>query len=305
MSRLDSLAVVGERHGGIARTIIERTILMPREYLAGYENYMRAADLSPRTIAQRLRMAGRILKLWPDPGVATPTDLVDWLGRAVSDSGKPLTRWTRATYHGDVRAFFRWLADAELVVPNPMESRLLKRPKTRRGVPKPLTAAEESRALAAAHGRVRAYLLLALRAGLRASEIAAFRGEEIAEDFIVLVGKGDKEGAVPTHPELWALAQEYPRRGWWFPSPAHGGHIAGNTVTIVVGRHFRSPDVDIPKGSIHRARHSFGTDLLRRGGDLREVQTLMRHSSPATTAIYTAVDEDRLRATINRLGRSA
>jgi integrase len=74
---------------------------------------------------------------------------------------------------------------------------------------------------------------------------------------------------------------------------------------VVVGRHFRSAEVDIPKGSIHRARHSFGTDLLRRGGDLREVQTLMRHSSPATTAIYTAVDEDRLRATINRLGRSA
>lgn len=276
----------------------ERTILMPHEYLEQYARWMRAAGRSPKTIDQRTRMAERLLRQWPDPGTVEPGDIADWLGGMDGD----LAKWTRATYHGDIRSFFRWLADAGHIREDPTDSRLVERPRARAGLPKPLTAAEEARALEHAHGNMRAWLLLALRAGLRASEIAAFRGEEIAEDYVVLVGKGSKEAAIPTHPDLWDLAQHYPRRGWWFPSPAHGGHVSGNSVSILVGRHFRRPEVDIPKGSIHRCRHTFGTTLQRATHDLRQTQTLMRHSSPATTAIYTAMDEDGLRDAINQLG---
>jgi integrase/recombinase XerD len=277
---------------------------MPHELLGQYERWMRANGRSPKTIKQRLRMARRILAQWPDPGAATASDVLDWLG-GMGGGGKPLSRWTRATYHSDVRGFFKWLARSDLIHLDPMASDLIERPSARAGIPKPLSPAEETRALAAAHGNVGAWLLLALRAGLRASEIAAFRGEEIAEDFIILTGKGGKEAAIPTHNDLWRLAQCYPRRGWWFPSPEHDGHISGNSVTILIGRHFRRPDVDIPKGSIHRCRHSYATSLLRRGANMRQVQTLMRHSSPSTTAIYTAVDEDELRGAINLLGNAS
>lgn len=270
---------------------------MPHDYLDHYERWMRAVGRSHRTIRQRLRMARKVLDQWPDPGAATPDDVIDWLG--VADD---LSRWTRATYHSDVRAFFKWLNKANHILEDPTASELFERPTARPGVPKPLSPPEEARALAAAHGNMEAWLLLALRAGLRASEIAAFRGESIAEDHIVLVGKGSREAAIPTHPDLWKLAQRYPRRGWWFPSPDHDGHVAAGSITVLVGRHFRRPEVDIPSGSIHRCRHSYATSLLRRGANMRQVQTLMRHSSPATTAIYTAVDEDELRAAINTLG---
>lgn len=270
---------------------------MPYDYLDHYEAWMRAVGRSPRTITQRTRMALKVLHKWPDPREATPNEVSDWLGQA-----NDLSKWTRATYYSDMRAFFKWLAEAGHIAEDPTDSKLLERPTARAGVPKPLSAAEEARALAAAHGHMKAWLMLALCAGLRAAEIAAFRGEEIAEDHIVIVGKGSKEAAIPTHALLWQLAQEYPRRGWWFPSPSHDGHISGNTITIMVGRHFRRPEVDIPKGSIHRCRHSYATSLLRRGANMKLVQDLMRHSSPATTAIYTAVNEDELRAAINTLG---
>lgn len=276
---------------------------MPHEYLHRYELFMRSKNRSPTTIEQRLRGARRVLDRWPDPDLATPGQVSEWLG-AVPVKFKA---HTRATYHSDARAFFRWLAlkDVGLISRDPMDSDLIERPSTGRGIPKPLTPVEESRALAAAHGHMRAYLLLALRAGLRASEIAALRGENVNEDHIILYGKGDKEDHVPTHPEIWALAQEYPRRGWWFPSPRHHGHVAGSSISLMVGKHFRRPDVDIPSGSIHRCRHSYATSLLRRGVNLRKVQTLMRHASSATTDIYTAVDEDELRAAINLLGTVA
>lgn len=281
-------------------TLTNGTYLMnqPQTLLAEYDRWM-SAWAADKTRTARVRIATRITERWPDLTKVTTTDLTDWLAE------RDLARWSRATYHGAARAFFRWLHQSGVLVADPTDSDLFRRPKVSQGVPKPLSRAEEARAMAAASGNTRAWLLLALRAGLRAHEIAKVRGEDVAEDFLSVTGKGAKEAAIPTHPDLWALAQDYPRRGWWFPSPQHEGHVSGASVTILVGRLFRSAAVDIPKGSIHRARHSYATSLLRRGANLRQVQTLMRHDSPATTAIYTAVDEDELRCAINLLGNAS
>lgn len=267
------------------------------ELVSRYERWLRSVDRSPNTIKQRVRIANKVVARFADLNAVDPEALADWLSEA-----DDLARWSRATYHSGIRAFFKWLELSRLIDTDPTASPLFERPRTRRGVPKPLSPAETTAVLAAAHGNTLAWLLMALLAGLRAAEIAAFRGESITEERIILVGKGNKEATVPTHPDLWALAQQYPRRGWWFPSPAHDGHVAGNSVTIMVGRLFREAGID---GSIHRCRHTFATNLLRRGVNLRKVQELMRHESPATTAVYTAVNEDELRAAINLLGGAA
>jgi integrase/recombinase XerD len=269
--------------------------------LDGYAQWMQSSGWTARTVDQRLRRARKILERWPDPTGVTPGEIVEYLGW--SEVLKPTSR---ATYYNDTKAFFRWMTGLGLISANPMDSDLVVKPRPSPGTPKPLSRDEEARALAFARGDVRAYLLLALRAGLRASEIAAFRGEQIAEDFIILVGKGAKEAGIPTHPDLWHLAQEYPRRGAWFPSPyVPGKTVRGSTVGIAISRLFRRQDVDIPTGSIHRCRHSYATNLLRSGANLRQVQELMRHASLNTTAVYTAVSEDELRTAINRLGDPA
>lgn len=268
------------------------------ELVDRYERWMRSVDRSPNTIKARLRMANLVVKEFPDLNAIDTTELSDWFG-TLGERTDDLARWSRATYYSGIRAFFKWLELSRLIDADPTASPLFERPKPRKGVPKPLSAAETSRLLETARGNTLAWVLMALLAGLRAAEIAAFRGENITEERIILIGKGSKEASIPTHPDLWALAERYPRRGWWFPSPAHDGHVAGGSVTIMIGRLFRSLDMD---GSIHRCRHTFATNLLRRGANLRQVQELMRHESPATTAVYTAVDEDELRARINLLG---
>jgi site-specific recombinase XerD len=55
------------------------------------------------------------------------------------------------------------------------------------------------------------------------------------------------------------------------------------------------------KASPHQLRHYFGSTLLAKGADLREVQELMRHSSIASTQIYTEVPDARRAAAIARL----
>ena len=55
-------------------------------------------------------------------------------------------------------------------------------------------------------------------------------------------------------------------------------------------------------GSAHSLRHFYGTQTLRSsGGNLRVTQELMRHASPATTAIYTKVDDEQMRAAVDAL----
>lgn len=273
----------------------------PEALLLRYERWMQSTDRAPKTIDMRSRIAAQVLELWPDPDDATTAELTEWLGAMRNKrTGEPLSGWSRTTYFSGVKAFFKWLTGIGAVSVDPTASDLFERPRSPKGVPKPLTVAEERAALRAARGNTRTWLLLALREGLRAHEIAKVRGEDITEDHVYVKGKGGKETFLPTHAAVWEVAQQYPRRGWWFPSHKHDGHISGDTVTIVTGRLFRR--VGIADGSIHRARHSYGTSLLRGGANMRVVQELMRHESPATTALYTAVDEDERRAAINLLG---
>src|SRR5690606_12427458 len=113
---------------------------------------------------------------------------------------------------------------------------------------------------------LRAWMLLALLAGLRVHEIAKLRGQDIDEACIVVDGKGGQLATIPTHPDLWELAQTYPRHGLWFPSPVRRGepytadHISGQ-----VADRFRA--CGIARGSIHRLRATYGTNLLRNGAN--------------------------------------
>lgn len=54
-------------------------------------------------------------------------------------------------------------------------------------------------------------------------------------------------------------------------------------------------------GSGHQLRHWFATALLAGGADVRVVQTLMRHGSLSTTAIYTLVSDGQQRAALDGL----
>ena len=219
----------------------------------------------------------------------TADNLQTWLGRP------DLSRWSRATYFSNLKDFCTWLHASGRISSNPADE--LKSPTRPKSLPRPLSEAEAELVLANVTGRTRDWILLAMLAGLRAHEIAKIRGEDVTAEGIYVEGKGGTRASIPTHPELWLMAQRYPRKGYWFPGRFEGA-INRTTISTQVGNEFRELGIS---GSIHRCRHVYGTRLLRAGVNIRTVQQLMRHASLQTTANYTAVSEDEMRAAIHTL----
>lgn len=253
-----------------------------------YGDWLTGRGLSQTTIHARTKFYRSRLREWGSWD-QPPTVLGTWLAGYEG--------WTRLTYHNHLTSVYDWLLVEGRIAENPMAS--IRKPPSPRPRPRPLTDEQMARAMGEASARTRAFLLLGYLAGLRAFEIAKIHGRDVDADQIEIMGKGGKAEAVPTHPVIWELAQTYPRDGYWFPGRGVRRHIRSADVTDAVGRLFRSIGVE---GATHRARHTFGTRLLRGGANLRVVQDLMRHASLATTALYLGVDEDERWTAINGLG---
>lgn len=290
--------------GGNARTILPTLRLvgptevqrvsvdsmhLSAEDAAVFSAWLRSWGAAETTVRARLSLL-TTLSTELDPLTADASQLATWLGNMA------FSQWTRVTYFSHMRSLFEWLRKSGRRADDPTEE--MRRPKEPRRKPRPLTPAEVVRVLSAASGDERTWVSLGLFAGLRSFEIAKFRGEDIGPDELFVRGKGGKDAILPTHPALWHLAQSYPRTGFWFPSNSLTGHVNATNLTTRVTRLLTSVGVE---GSTHRCRHTYGTNLLRNGANIRVVQELMRHESLATTAGYLQVEESERVAAIAAL----
>jgi integrase/recombinase XerD len=154
--------------------------------------------------------------------------------------------------------------------------------------------------------RDRAMLTLLYAAGLRASELAGLRLEDVNAHLNVLrvMGKGSKERVVPVAPEAMALLEDYlrtdraaaAREGVQNVFVSRTGQpVLREDVYAIVRKHARASGTG-GRVSPHTLRHCFATHMLSGGADLRVVQELLGHADIATTQVYTHVDAERLRA---------
>lgn len=262
------------------------------QLLMQYETYLRSWQASETTIRARVVLARSRLKAWGLQGF-TRENVATFL--AVDSRGERRKRWTTATYHGHLTDLCRFLVAADYIKVSPMDE--IKRSKRPTKKPNPWTKEQEARILGAVEGEVRDWIQLARLAGLRAFEIAKIRGEDFTDEGIYVLGKGGVEATLPCHPEIAEMTERYPRTGYWFQG-SEDGHVRSQHISLTVGKVSAALGIS---GSIHRGRHTYGTNLLRQGVNIRIVQQLMRHSSLETTAGYLAVMGDEARDAILKL----
>ncbi len=209
-----------------------------------------------------------------------------------------------------LRSFYQFLKDRGVVDRD--ETDLVTAPKKPRRLPGVETAGGIQALLEAPSRtsptgiRDRAILELAYAAGLRVSEIASLDVDDVefGSGEVRVIGKGSKERvALLGEPALLAL-QEYlenvrksigarPSVTALFLNRS-GGRLSTRSIQSMTKRYALQAGLDLDFHT-HTLRHSFATHLLDGGADLRVVQELLGHSSPATTQIYTHVSAAQAR----------
>lgn len=177
-------------------------------------------------------------------------------------------------------------------------------------LPKALPSAEVRALLAtcdrrtAVGSRNYAALLLMVRLGLRAGEVAALQLDDIdwRAGEIVVRGKGGTISALPLPADVGEALAAYLRRRRREPRhrcvfvQARAPFRPAMPGTVQTLASAALQKAGIARGGAHRLRHTAATQMLRKGASMTEIAQVLRHRHVDTTAIYAKVDRIRLRA---------
>jgi site-specific recombinase XerD len=220
-----------------------------------------------------------------------------------------LSRRTIARKMACLRSFFAWLTEEGIIDTNP--GTLLSTPKLPKRLPKALNTADMEALLdapdtATPKGLRDASLLEFLYAsGGRVAEIAALQLDDLKLDrsLALVHGKGGKDRFIPLHPLALDKLTRYldNARAQLRPKPGvtavflstRGNPLAEAAIRRIVHAYAQAAGLD-RHITPHSFRHTFATDLLDEGADLRTVQELLGHANLSTTQIYTHVSTTRL-----------
>jgi site-specific recombinase XerD len=229
------------------------------------------------------------------------------LARRIGVDGEPLKKVTQSYYAIAIRNFLKFLIKQDYEVISPDKIELPKLPTRQMEV---LETKDLEALLKAPEGtslrvlRDRAILEVFFSTGLRLSELCSLkRTFDISRSEVTVRGKGGKLRVVFVSDSAKEALKKYlDARGdvdeALFVSLTKQGKVIGRitprAVERLVDRYARK--VGIPdKVTPHALRHSFATDLLINGADLRSVQELLGHSHISTTQVYTHLTNKELK----------
>lgn len=288
--------------------------------LNGFRSFLKLEkNLSANTIEAYLHDVGLLeeyfslkgqMKL---PGEVTAADLQNFM-KYLYELG--LEASTQARIASGIRSFYGWMALEGNLREDP--SVLLESPKISRKLPQVLSAQEiEQMIMNIDHSqpqgtRNRAIIETLFACGLRVSELTDLRLSRInfREEFISVIGKGNKERLVPIGSEAlrWINIYIHDERSRLKIARGaedilflnrRGQKMSRQMVFLII------KDLALKAGirksiSPHTFRHSFATVLVQNGANLRAVQEMLGHASITTTEIYTHIDREFLRDTLQK-----
>ncbi len=229
-------------------------------------------------------------------------DLIDIRGFIALQIRSGLSKTTAGRRLGAVRSFLKYLYREGQITSNP--ARLVSSPKIPSHLPKFLTVddafslVEKPEAIGFIHARDRAILELLYSSGLRVSEVAGLKVEDMntKEGLVKVRGKGKKERIVPVGSKAVDAIKTYlvekillKRKHNALFLNRKGTPFSDRGIRRVVVKYARLIGINGQIGP-HTLRHSFASHLLQGGADLRVIQELLGHSSLSTTQKYTHLD---------------
>jgi site-specific recombinase XerD len=243
--------------------------------------------------------------LGDDPQTYTARDLRDFVATRYRHYGRNSIRMVLAA----VRMFLRYLAAEGRCRPGLEQALLSPANWSQHSLPRGLTFPQVQRILAACPStprgiRDRAILLLLIRLGLRAGDVAAlcFSDLDFEAGALQVSGKGGREVRLPLPQDVGDALLEYfdtarprvPSEQVFLRSvapfkPFAGAH-AGHAITHVARAALKRAGIQPPIRGAHVFRHTAACQMLRQDVGLEEIAAVLRHRSIETTALYAKVD---------------
>lgn len=213
-----------------------------------------------------------------------------------------------------LKAFYKSLLIQNIIDTNPLE--LLEAPKIGRSLPQVLSVEEIDAMIHSLdlsipeNFRNKAILETMYSCGLRVSELVGLRLSDLhfKENYISIIGKGDKQRLVPIGNKAKKLItlyiESYRNQLSIKKESEHivflnrrGNKLTRTMIFLIVKQ--TAEHAGIQKSvSPHTFRHSFATHLLEGGADLRSIQAMLGHESITTTEIYTHINREYLEDTL-------
>lgn len=245
-----------------------------------------------------------------------------WLNRYTNETGGELSLITQNYHLIALRNFLKYCAKRDIAT---LTADKVELPKTRRRQVSFLTTEETERLIKTVDTntqtglRDRAIVELLFSSGLRVSELTNLNRDHInlqRGEFMVR-GKGQKDRPVFISPEAaeWLALYLKSRNDSAIPLfVRYSGFKTGDergesfrltprSVQRLVQQYARLAGIT-KHVSPHTLRHSFATDLLMNGADLRSVQSMLGHSNISTTQVYTHVTDQHLKEVHEKFHRS-
>lgn len=267
------------------------------------EAYLRDIDKLTQYLQEK-----NTLKTPPDIKLKDLQQFIKW----VTELG--MTSSSQARIISGIRAFYKYCLLENISSTDP--TTLLEAPKLKRALPDVLSFNEIEAIISQVDlskpegGRNKAILETMYSCGLRVSEVVNLRISQLYMDagFIRVTGKGDKERLVPIGRDAVKYIKIYIK-----DIRVHIAVVPGSEDIVFLNN--RGTNLSrvmifyiikdlVKKAGIkktvspHTFRHSFATHLVEGGADLRAVQEMLGHESITTTEIYTHLDREFLRKTL-------
>jgi integrase/recombinase XerD len=286
----------------------------------GYETFLRIEkNLSPNSVSAYVNDINKLItfigeyypNLTPETvKLAQLRKFVEWMNE------KEISPRTQARTISGIKSFYKFLLIEEAVENDP--TTLVESPRIGRKLPETLTDDEINSLIEAiddskAEGlRNKAILETLYSCGLRVSELVDLKLSNLhfEQEFLRIAGKGERERLVPISKRAIEDIKKYlvlSRKKLTIEKGFENvvflnrrGKKLSRVMIFTIIKNL-ADKIKLEKNiSPHTFRHSFASALVQGGADLRTVQEMLGHESILTTEIYTHLDKEYLKDTVNK-----
>ena len=290
---------------------------MWESYKRGFRAYLQLErSLAENSVEAYLRDLEKLAQYLQAVSIKNPNKIelkhLQGFVRQIAELG--MTPSSQARIISGIKSFFKYCLLEQITPTDP--SVLLEAPKLKRVLPDILSFEEIESIIAEIDlskpegGRNKAILETMYSCGLRVSEVVNLKFSQLYLDvgFIRVLGKGDKERLVPVGRSAVKYINIYKNEIRPHIVPARGSEdivflnnrgcrLSRVMIFLIIKALVKKAGIE-KTVSPHTFRHSFATHLIEGGADLRAVQEMLGHERITTTEIYTHLDREFLRKTL-------